>query len=109
MTNLEAVPAPDSDVWHSAVSTLEDGLAIYPLRSIEGVRFERATVTNTAVSGTASTVLLRVSQSPPGKPDRAWELAMPAEFARYLAALLDAQARYIQTAPPACTESSRNT
>ncbi|WP_181770349.1 hypothetical protein [Amycolatopsis pittospori] len=88
------------------MSTLEDGLAIYPLRSIKGVRFEQATVTNTAVTGTASTVLLRVSQSPPGKPDRAWELAMPPEFARYLAAQLDAQARYIQTAPPACTESS---
>ncbi len=109
MASPEPVPGPDSDVWRSAVSTLEDGLGIYPLRSIEGVRFEQATVTNTAVSGTASLVLLRVSQSPPGKPDRAWELAMPAEFARYLAALLDAQARYIQTASPAGTESSRNT
>ncbi|WP_410600463.1 hypothetical protein [Amycolatopsis sp. lyj-90] len=106
MAHVEVVPSPDSDVWHSAVSTLEDGLGIYPLRSIEGVRFERATVTNTAVSGTASMVLLRVSQSPPGKPDRAWELAMPPEFARYLAAQLDAQARYIQTAPSACAESS---
>ncbi|EMD27389.1 hypothetical protein B0293_26380 [Amycolatopsis azurea DSM 43854] len=73
------------------------------------MRFERARVTNTAVAGTASMVLLRVSQSPPGKPDQAWELAMPPEFARYLAAQLDAQARYIQTAPPAGTESSRNT
>ncbi len=106
MSDVESLPGPDADVWHSAVAALEDGLGIYPLHSIDGVRFERASVANTAVSGTATDVVLRVTQTPPGKADRAWELSMPPAFARYLAALLDAQARYIQTAPPARAESS---
>jgi hypothetical protein len=99
MTTVDDVPDPGSDVWSSAVSTLDDGLGIYPPRSIEGVRFRGARVANTAVSGTATHVLLRVAQSPPGRPDAVWEISNPA-FARYLAALLDAHARYIQSAPP---------
>ncbi|MCU1685334.1 MAG: hypothetical protein JWQ81_6073 [Amycolatopsis sp.] len=98
MTIADQVPAAESEVWHSAVSTLEDGLAIYPLRSLDGVRFCGATVSNTAVSGTATDVLLRVTESPRGT-GTAWEISMPPEFARYLAALLDAHARYIQSAP----------
>lgn len=99
MSSPAPVPPAESDVWHSAVSTLEDGLAIYPLGSLDGVRFCRATVDNTAVSGTATDVLLRVTRTIPGRGLQTWEISMPPAFARYLAAALDAHARYIQTAP----------
>jgi hypothetical protein len=93
------VPPADSEVWHSALATLEDGLGIYPLRSIHGVRYGGAGVDNTAVVGTTTAVLLRVTRRHrDGRPEVA-ELEMPPAFARYLAALLDSTARYIQTAP----------
>jgi hypothetical protein len=99
----ETVPAADSEVWHSALSTLEDGLSLYPLRSINGVRFCGAGVSNTAVTGTATEVILKVTRdrAPGHRTGEVWEIAMPPAFARYLAGLLDAHARYIQTAPQA--------
>jgi hypothetical protein len=101
MTTVDDVPSVDSQIWHSALSTLEDGLSLYPLRSIEGVRFCGARVSNTAVNGTATDVVLRVTRdrAPGQREGTVWEIAMPPAFARYLAGLLDAHARYIQTAP----------
>lgn len=99
---IDQVPPADSDVWHSALTILEDTLGTEPLPSIEGVRFRQMSVSNTAVMGTDTEVLLRVSRTPAGieRPDEVYELAMTPAFARYLAALLDAHARYIQTTPP---------
>jgi hypothetical protein len=101
MTTVDGIPPADSEVWRSAVSTLEDGLSLYPVRSIEGVRFAGAGVSNTAVTGTATEVILRVTRDrvPGQREPSVWEIAMPPAFARYLAGLLDAHARYIQTAP----------
>ncbi|MEV8615643.1 hypothetical protein AB0383_48455 [Amycolatopsis sp. NPDC051373] len=98
MDSPASVAPADSEIWHTAVATLEDGLGIYPLRSIDGVRYGGASVDNTAVVATSTTVLLRVTQHRHGLPEVA-ELEMPPAFARYLAALLDSTARYIQTAP----------
>jgi hypothetical protein len=99
---VDNVPGPESDVWHSPVSTLEDGLSIYPLHSINGVRFCGAGVSNTAVNGTATDVVIRVTRARARghRTESVWEISMPPAFARYLAALLDAHARYIQSAPP---------
>ncbi|MFF0149639.1 hypothetical protein ATK36_1247 [Amycolatopsis sulphurea] len=98
MTSPDPVPPPDAEIWHTAVATLEDGLGIYPLRSIDGVRYGGAGVTNTAVAATSTTVLLRVTQHRHGHPE-VTELEMPPAFARYLAALLDSTARYLHTTP----------
>lgn len=98
MAAPDPVPPADAEVWQTAVATLEDGLGIYPLRSIEGVRYEGASVDNTAVAATSSSVLLRVTRHRHGRPEVS-EVEMPPAFARYLAALLDSTARYVQASP----------
>jgi hypothetical protein len=66
------------------------------------VRFCGAGVSNTAVNGTATDVVIRVTRARARghRTESVWEISMPPAFARYLAALLDAHARYIQSAPP---------
>lgn len=95
------VPPADSQIWHDAKETLDSGLGVYPVGTMDDVRFCRATVDNAAVSGTATDVLIRVARSIPGRGMQIWEISMPPAFARWLGYALDAHARYIQTAPPA--------
>jgi len=101
-----ALPPPDAEVWDTAVTLLEEGLGVYPDRSVDQVRFCGIAVGNTAVLTTASEVRLRITHAArpdsangvPAKPAAVWELCMPPAFARYLAALLDSHARYLNTA-----------
>lgn len=98
---MSTIPAPDADVWTSAVSLLDAEFAISPLRTVDEVRFCGVGVGNTAVQASATEVHLQVTHTRhgEGKPHTVWELSMPPRFARYLAGLLDSHARYIQSAP----------
>lgn len=101
------VPPPDAEIWNTAVTLLQDELRACPDRALDQVRFCGISVANTAVQASATEVHLRITHTTrptsekgvPAKPVAVWDLGMPPAFARYLASLLDAHARYVLTAP----------
>jgi hypothetical protein len=104
--NPRDLPPPDSEIWNTAVTLLEDELRACPDRALDQVRFCGIGVGNTAVQASAGEVHLRITHTSrptvdgvPAKPVAVWDLGMPPAFARYLASLLDAHARYVITAP----------
>ncbi|MGA6165171.1 hypothetical protein [Amycolatopsis magusensis] len=97
----DSIPGPEDNVWESALNLLADGLGVYPRHSLDGVRFCGVSVGNTAVVTFDDHVCLRIDHTarPGSAPAAVWDLAMTPRYARYLAALLDSHARYIQTGP----------
>ncbi|OZM73786.1 hypothetical protein CFN78_08505 [Amycolatopsis antarctica] len=72
-----------------------------PVRGTDDVRFCGVGVGNTAVEASADQIHLRITHTRghSTRPVAVWELSMPPAYARYLAAVLDSHARYVQSAP----------
>lgn len=91
------VPSTEDDT----LTLLEDVLGVEPVGELGRVRQFGAGVRNVAVAAQHGMVLLVVHhQRQPGQEaPTVTELALPPDFARYLAAGLVAHARHIQTHP----------